>query len=243
MRHRLIAMWSAPRCRSTAFSRMMIERGDFLVVHEPFSHLMDFGETTIHGSQVRSERELIDALYKLSDSHNVFFKDTTDFHYPGLIADTSFLRDATHTFMIRDPRAAIASHYRLNPGLTCAEVGFARLREIYDSVTAASGRTAVVLDSDDLVADPAGLIAEYCRRTGIPFLPEALSWSPGMVDQWQRTSRWHVTASASKAFVGDRQSESPELDQCSRLRDYLDHHLPHYQALWARRLVRPTART
>ena len=31
--------WSAPRSRSTAFFRMMIECGDFAGVHEPFSYL------------------------------------------------------------------------------------------------------------------------------------------------------------------------------------------------------------
>ena len=36
-------LWSAPRSRSTAFFRMMIERGDFTGVHEPFSYLAEFG--------------------------------------------------------------------------------------------------------------------------------------------------------------------------------------------------------
>jgi hypothetical protein len=31
----MLMLWSAPRSRSTAFYRMMIERGDFTAVHEP----------------------------------------------------------------------------------------------------------------------------------------------------------------------------------------------------------------
>ncbi|WP_214327458.1 hypothetical protein [Nonomuraea sediminis] len=41
---RIIALWSAPRCRSTAFLRMMRQRRDCLVIREPFSHVADFGE-------------------------------------------------------------------------------------------------------------------------------------------------------------------------------------------------------
>src|SRR5437763_104256 len=39
----IVALWSAPRCRSTAFLRMMVERGDFTVLHEPCSQLKNFG--------------------------------------------------------------------------------------------------------------------------------------------------------------------------------------------------------
>jgi hypothetical protein len=39
----LLMLWSAPRSRSTAFFRMMAERGDFMMVHEPFSYLAEFG--------------------------------------------------------------------------------------------------------------------------------------------------------------------------------------------------------
>ena len=35
----IIALWTHPRSISTAFERVMIERGDFNVLHEPFSYL------------------------------------------------------------------------------------------------------------------------------------------------------------------------------------------------------------
>jgi hypothetical protein len=39
----ILMLWSAPRSRSTAFYRMMIERGDFTGVREPFSRVEVFG--------------------------------------------------------------------------------------------------------------------------------------------------------------------------------------------------------
>lgn len=35
----LLALWAHPRSLSTVFGRVMIERGDLLVLHEPFSYL------------------------------------------------------------------------------------------------------------------------------------------------------------------------------------------------------------
>ena len=234
--NRIIALWSAPRCRSTAFLRMMMARGDFTVVHEPFSHLVDFGEADVAGTPVHSERELIDALYEASGRGPVFFKDTTDFHYPGVLTDTEFLRTVAHTFMVRDPRAAILSHHRLNPRIGRDEIGFAWLREIFDAVAAATGEVPVVLDGDDLVADPATIVEAYCHRTGIPFLPDALSWPAGMIEQWQRTGRWHAEVSETTAFVSEPRPEPAELTDPT-LRAYLAYHWPHYDEMHRRRLL------
>ncbi|HUD39315.1 MAG TPA: hypothetical protein VMR14_20630 [Streptosporangiaceae bacterium] len=50
----ILMLWSAPRSRSTAFFRMMIERGDFVCVHEPFSYLAEFGHVDLEGTRYTS---------------------------------------------------------------------------------------------------------------------------------------------------------------------------------------------
>ena len=40
-------------------------------------------------------------------------------------------------------------------------------------------RPPPVIDSDDLLADPAAVVEAWCTSVGIPFLPAALSWEPG----------------------------------------------------------------
>lgn len=233
---RILALWSAPRCRSTAFSRMIAERGDFRVVHEPFSQLSDFGEAEVGEHIVRSEYELIHALFLLAGRGPVFFKDTTDFRYPGVLTNHRLLTEVTHTFIIRDPARAIASHYQLNPRLSRDEVGFSRLSEIFDAVTVATGRTPVVIDADELVADPAGLVRAYCLRLDMPFLPEALQWSPGMRDDWRKTSRWHTATSVTSGFQAERSDQTDEITPNLVLREYLAFHTPYYERLRAVRL-------
>lgn len=232
----LLALWSAPRSRSTAFERMVMERGDFTVLHEPFSHLADFGSATVGDITVRSERGLIAALSELPG--RAFFKDTTDFHYPELLADREFLRHAMHMFIIREPREVIASHVTLNPDVTRDEIGFSRLYEIYEAVVATTGTEPIVIDSDDLLDRPAATVEACCALIGIPFLPEALRWEQGMPQQWRRTERWHQGASNSNGF-----ERSPEVGGALNvvddpvLGDFYRFHLPYYTKLWERRLL------
>jgi hypothetical protein len=230
---RILALWSAPRSRSTAFERMMAERGDYRMLHEPFSHVINFGESDVDGDVARSEAELIPALWRLAAHGPLFFKDTTDFHYPRLLADTEFLAGPVHTFLIRDPAQAIASHYALHPGLQRDEIGFAWLAELYDAVAAATGRPPVVIDAADLVAAPELTVRAYCAAAGIPFVADALSWRPGVPPAWERTLRWHERASQSSGFV-PTEPYRPEIIAANPvLAGYLEYHRPHYERLAA----------
>jgi hypothetical protein len=234
-RLRVLVLWSAPRSRSTAFERMMRERGDFTVLHEPFSHLADYGTTTVDDEVISSEPALIAALRQ--PSRPLFVKDTTDFHYPHVLADAEFLRGATHTFIIRHPREAIASHFALNPELGRDEIGIARLYEIFAAVLAATGITPVVVDSDDLVRQPAETIERYCALVDIPFVPEALSWAPGMAPGWQRSERWHQDTVTTDTFAPRTQHYETSVEDSPVLAEYLRFHLPFYERLREHRLT------
>ena len=58
----ILVLWAAPRSRSTAFFRMMAERGDHTVLHEPFSNRAEFGSAEIAGGRYDSEAGLIDVV-------------------------------------------------------------------------------------------------------------------------------------------------------------------------------------
>ncbi|EDY56273.1 sulfotransferase family protein [Streptomyces sp. SID5470] len=229
----VLALWSAPRCRSTAFARMMTERGDRAVVHEPFSRVVDFGEVEVGDTVARSERDVLAALRAMAAGTPVFFKDTTDFRYPALLADEAFLSAATHTFIIREPAEAIASHHALNPDLGRDEIGFARLYEIFTAVETATGSTPVVIDSDDLLDRPADTVRAYCAAVGIDFLPEALNWAPGMRSEWRSTSKWHKSTSETTGFKRVRSGGAEVVAADPVLRSYRDYHQPYYEKLRA----------
>ena len=74
----VFALWSAPRARSTAFFRSMVERGDMLALHEPFWNLLGFGETDVDGRTFEAPASLLAWLRDETYDVNVFLKDTTD---------------------------------------------------------------------------------------------------------------------------------------------------------------------
>lgn len=232
----LLALWSPPRCRSTAFWRMVAERGDFVTFHEPFCHLVDHGWTEVTGHTIHTEDELIAALSAVAQSRPVFFKDTTEYVYPAVLADEVFLRRATHTFLIRDPREAIPSHYALNPEVTLDEIGFARLYALYDAVRTATGTEPVVLDADDLVTRPEAVVPAWCAGVGIDYRAKSLTWAPGDRPEWADTARWHADVGASAGLHRGTRTYQDTVDNHPVLTAYLDHHLPYYQHLRQRRL-------
>jgi hypothetical protein len=229
---RIVALWSAPRCMSTAFFRMMLERGDFYSVHEPFSYLAEFGSVELAGHRLTSEQELLAGLRGLSASRPVFFKDTTDERYPGVLADRGFLaEDAAHAFLIRSPRETIASYYRINPGVRAEQIGFGHQLELFEAVRAATGRTPFVMDAARLLADPATVVAEFCEAVGIEFRPEALSWQPGHRPEWGPSQKWHAEVSRTTGFAAVRAEHREPADLEPRLAEILDYQQPFYERL------------
>lgn len=229
---RILALWSPPRCVSTAFFRMMAQRGDFLVVHEPFADLAAKGEADLAGTRVTSAREAVDEIVRRSAEQPVFFKDTTEYRHALLFQDDPrFLELMTHTFIIRDPRRAIESHFAMNPAVTLPEIGFEYAHEIFQIVRAATGRVPAVVDADVLVRQPAGIVHAYCDAVGIPFDPGALAWTPQDRPEWRRTSHWHRDAAESSVFHESDRGHATRVEDVPALAGYHEHHLPFHQAL------------
>lgn len=227
----LVALWSVPRSRSTAFLRMMIQRGDVAVVHEPFSHVADFGEAIIGTRTVRSHEAAMLTLRWLASRAAVFFKDTTEHRYGPVLADEGFLRVARHAFLIRDPLAVIASHYSLDPRGAFHRVGYDRLFELHARVVDVCGGETFIFDSDDLVEDPPAVVGEFCRWAGLPYVPGALSWPAGDQAVWQKSRAWHSDVIASTGFCRHDRTAMVDVAGAPGLSDLYRYHLPYYERL------------
>jgi hypothetical protein len=236
---RLIALWGPPRSRSTVVLRMMLQRDDLTVVHEPFSAFHDGDHFPIGDERVDSYDHMIALLWRESRRMPVFFKDTTEYRYPEVLEDQRILTGTTNTFIIREPAEAIASHYALKPGLTSAEIGYGHLFEIFAAVRDATGTTPAVIDAADLVADPPGIMSAYCARIGLSFTPQMLSWEPGERAEWARTAHWHRDASESRHVTPTANHYAVRVDNDKALAAMYRHHLPFYEEL-RRCRIRPS---
>jgi hypothetical protein len=227
----LLALWSAPRSRSTAFLRMMTERGDHAVLHEPFSELAAGQPVRVGGEQVTAPAELLAAMRRLATTTPVFFKDTTEYRHGLLFDELPLSTQVTHTFIIREPSDAIASHYAVNPAVTRDEIGYEHLHEIFERVWHDTGEVPVVVDADALVTAPRAIVGAYCERLGIPLIDRTLSWAPEDRPEWSRTKQWHQDAANSSGFRPTARAYDVTCDNDPTLAGYLDHHLPFYEAL------------
>jgi hypothetical protein len=112
----------------------------------------------------------------------------------------NILKNYHFTFLIRHPRRGIPSFYRCCvPPLDEItgfkdfmpnEAGYAELVRLFDYLReqkvvgpAMAGQepqegevTITVIDADDLLDNPKGVIETFCRETGIEYTPDMLSW-------------------------------------------------------------------
>lgn len=231
----LVFLWGTPRSMSTAFLRMMLERGDHEVYHEPFSSIVVQGHVSVGEQMATSHDELLKLLEERAGERRVFVKETTEYDYLGNGGER-IAEVGAHTFIVRDPRLVIPSHYAMNPEMTCAEVGYGHQAALARRVREASGVRPLVIEAESLVADAGATVERYCRHLGIAYLPAALSWQPGDQPVWSRTPQWHRDAARSTGFTEPRGSYAQTVDNNEFLAGCYRQHLPHYRFMcaWAR---------
>jgi hypothetical protein len=214
-RHPILVLWSAPRSRSTAFERMMIERGDHVVFDEPFSARYYYSperRSTRYQSEIADSTAsaIVARLLEAARSQPVFVKDMA-YHASGLLTE-ELLGEFVNTFLVREPRAALASFARKWPDLTEEEAGYERLGEAFAVARQLMDETPPVLEADDLASEPAARVRAWCDAVGIPFLAGALRWEPGMPAEWELWRDWYETVAQSSGFEKPGPAEPAVLD-------------------------------
>ncbi len=236
MSQKPVALWAVPRSISTAFERVFVERGDFKVFHEPFS------ASYYYSTERRSDRfaevtpkeeyrfaEVQERLLAPA-AEPVFFKDMA-YHVSGFMTP-EFVDRFRNTFIIREPRAVLASFSKFWPDFTFEEAGYEELHRLF-GYAVELGQEPVVVDAADLSEDPERIVAAYCEKIGVPFIPEALTWEPREVPEWEMWDEWHEDAQKSTGIGKVSREEvelSDELEEVSR------RCLPYYEALSVERL-------
>jgi hypothetical protein len=191
----------------------------------------------VDSTTVTGLTDLLDLLLIRSRDRRVFVKETTDYSYDELLTDPRLYREVTNTFLIRRPDAVVASYRAMKPEMTKEEVGFDRLCEIFRQVRTATGNQPTVIDADDLMRDPQGIVRAYCERVGLSFMPRSMRWNSGDRPEWGQTGAWHRDASASTGFVDYRRGYAARPDNDRWLAEVADYHRPFYDEMHRARLT------
>ncbi len=242
--NKILALWATPRSTSTAFEWMMRMRGDMTCFHEPF------GEAWYQGDDARWPRINPDSprvpgltfqgvwekLRAAAAQGPVFSKDFP--HYIEHMWTDAFLAHFTHSFLIRDPAKVATSMFKHWPDFVLEETAIPEQRELFDRLCDLHGEIPPVIDSDDLLEDPVGLVAAYCDAVNIPFMTAALSWEPGDRSDvsWYDGGSWHANLRTSDGLKPQPRTYIEISDAPDRVQEIYHTVLPHYEAMHKHRL-------
>lgn len=203
-----IAMWSGPRNLSTALMRSFGNRPDTRVVDEPFyahylhaTGLAHPGREEIlihHDSDWQRVARSLHA--PLPAGIRVHYQKHMAHHLlPGM--GYVWLDGLTHAFLLRDPVDMLRSLGNKLDVVRLADTGLPQQLEIFERLRRDTGRTPAVIDADDLLEDPQGVLGALCEALEIPFMTEMLQWPPGRRSTdgvWAKY--WYETVENSTGF-------------------------------------------
>lgn len=212
-----IAMWSGPRNVSTALMRSFGSRADTVVCDEPLyayylertglPHPMADEIIARHESDWRAVSRWL--VGPLPPGKSVFYQKHMAHH---LLPDIEreWLRELTHAFLVREPGAMLLSLDAVIPNPTLMDTGLPQQVELFDQVSRLTGSVPPIVDSEDLLADPRGVLTKLCERLDLEFEPGMLSWEPGVrATDGCWAEAWYGNALASTGFGPHRARTRP----------------------------------
>ena len=237
------------------------------IFHEPYSWAYYFGPQR---QSIRYENQTPDEVHnykaigknllKEYDGIDlVFSKDmayAVDNHFNELLGDG--MSSFQHTFLIRDPKKAIPSLHAasVNKQLTGwdyfdpEESGYRQMYELYTFVVKHIDKCPVIVDADDLLEDPEGIMQAYCEGIGARFEKKILEWEPGPVPDWDVWAGWHENALKSSGFRKQDPNKS-KIDASKKCEEKLpnvvmqtiERCMPFYEELHKNRIRASTAKS
>jgi hypothetical protein len=149
-----------------------------------------------------------------------------------------WLASVRNAFLIRDPVAVLASYVQKRETVELADIGIVRQRELFEREAQRLGTAPPVLEGNDVLTNPAGVLEKLCAALGIPFSKAMLSWPAGRRDTdgvW--APAWYSVVEQSTCFAppppAPANAESRLPDHLRRLADAAR---PHYEVLKAHRI-------
>jgi len=210
-----IAMWSGPRNISTALMRSWENRPDCSVVAEPFyaAYLVDTGlghpmREQILLAQSTDYGKVVEELTRYPVQSALQYQKQMTHHIPRGMG-MSWCADFRHCFLIRDPAQVIASYAQKMPSVDADAIGIQRQAELYEEISELSELQPAVIDSNDVLKNPAKVLGELCSHLDVEFRPqEMLQWPTGRRDSdgvW--ADHWYHNVEQSTGFGEYRPAE------------------------------------
>ncbi len=241
-----IAMWSGPRNISTAMMRAFENRPDAVVWDEPFyaHYLRETGLAHPLAAEIIAAYECdwravaARLTGPVPDGRAVFYQKHMTHHMLDHIG-LDWLDQVANCFLIRRPQRVLASYAAKRAEVSLDDLGFIQQHRLFDEVVRRTGRIPPVLDADDVLADPAGMLRQLCAAVGIGFDDRMLAWPPGRRDSdgWW-AAHWYGAVERSTGFMPPPAELEPVP---AGLAGIVEAARPCYEALYRHRLPLPAS--
>jgi len=181
-----IAMWSGPRNLSTAMMRSFGSRSDTFVSDEPFYGCFLDSSGADHPMRdeviAAMDCDWHSVMQRLRgnppDGSPVWYQKQMWHHMTGPIGYDDF-EGFRHAFLIREPERMIGSYLRKREAARFEDFGLERQAEFFEREADRLGHAPPVVDANDVLADPAGVLSRICDALGIGWDAAMLGWTPG----------------------------------------------------------------
>lgn len=243
--HRILALWCHPRSMSTAIERLMRARGDLSCLHEPFmyDYYLSQGKRDMpyfepHADHAKNYTGVRNMIMQRAINSPVFFKDMSYYVINKLHTDVAFSKLITHSFLIRHPRASIASYYELDNEVSLEEIGYEAQWRHYSYLVSLGIRPAVI-EAESIGYEPVATVRKWWQSINLNFIDNAFEWESSYPSDWDAVKNWHSTVIESnkirRRHRDEDQAEQFRFDKACEsaphLKTYFDHHLPFYTKL------------
>eukprot|EP00055_Hartaetosiga_balthica_P017504 m.117960 g.117960 ORF g.117960 m.117960 type:complete len:1450 (-) comp9335_c0_seq1:1880-6229(-) len=232
---RRIHAWCTPRSLSTPLMYAFAQRQDTSVMDEPFyAYYLEENPTVKHPLSHKvyeyQSTDPLDVLQKIGTaaSSPVLFCKHVAKHYPVNVSD-DWLDNSFHILLYRDPTTVVSKFSNVIP-CTFKETAFADLVTIMTKLRA-RGCPFMVVNADDLVADPKGVLETVCQAAGLEFSENMLTWEAGPKEYdgiWG--AHWYTSLYESTGFKVEHDVEIPPAVS-PELRSIIADCYPFYLAL------------
>lgn len=181
---KVVCLWSGPRNISTALMYSFAERDDTTVVDEPlYGHFLRVsgaahpGRDEVIAAVNCDGRQVVDELLsESSGSPEVLFVKLMAHHFVDL--DDQFLKRTLNIFLIRDPKEMLPSLTIQLPRAKLEDTGLKMQWQLFKMLDDC-GQTPAVIDSRELLLDPAGVLRKLCDSLEIEYTDNMLTWQSG----------------------------------------------------------------
>lgn len=229
-----INLISGPRNLSTALMYSFAQRDDFQVLDEPFYgyYLKNSSFSVPHPSQKEivasmetDDEKIIGNINRLSPLRHLFIKGMAQ-HY--LTKNPSYILDWENIILIRHPKKLIASFSKVIKNPKLEDIGIKKASQLFLYLQR-NNKTPVVIDSDELLKDPAAYLKKLCRILHIPYSKKMLSWKEGgIAEDGNWAPHWYHNVHNSTGFTIQKSKLQP---LPKFLKPLLNEAMPYYNTL------------